>query len=240
MRLNEIITETQVDEIDRRGFLKGMGAAAVAGAAGSAMAQTESPGYWANYAAELADKSIPRITASAFGAAMIGLQPNSGADFSKMKAHIFEKVHAMVTAYCKITNSYKAKEIINKANSNAIKSSQADDPVNRGKFSVKFLIVYKSVLEDALEEWKTKGRQQQPTQRQEQPPQQSTQQQPQEIKLNLKLNRQVGDVITVRGGPADGKKAKVTQILGPNKEGTGNKGLGVIVESVNQGVAEDK
>ena len=39
MRINEIITETQVDEIDRRGFLKGMGAAAVAGGAGYKIGQ---------------------------------------------------------------------------------------------------------------------------------------------------------------------------------------------------------
>jgi len=36
------VAEGQLDEIDRRGFLKGMGAAAVAGAAGSAMAQNQS------------------------------------------------------------------------------------------------------------------------------------------------------------------------------------------------------
>ena len=43
MRINEIITETQVDEIDRRGFLRGLGAAAVAGAAGNAKADWAGP-----------------------------------------------------------------------------------------------------------------------------------------------------------------------------------------------------
>jgi len=38
MRINEIIAESKLDEIDRRGFLKGMGAAAIAGTAGSVKA----------------------------------------------------------------------------------------------------------------------------------------------------------------------------------------------------------
>ena len=38
MKIRDIITEELLDEISRRGFLKGLGAAAVAGAAGGAMA----------------------------------------------------------------------------------------------------------------------------------------------------------------------------------------------------------
>ncbi len=38
MKVNDIITEEQIDEIDRRGFLKGVGAAALAGVSGNAIA----------------------------------------------------------------------------------------------------------------------------------------------------------------------------------------------------------
>jgi transcription antitermination factor NusG len=232
MRINDIIIETQVDEIDRRGFLKGMGAAALAGAAGSAMGQTQGPGYWANYAAELANNSIPKITAGAVLGAVAGIRLNKS-DFEKMKAQVFEKVHKMVEAYCRITNSYNAKEIINTANSQAVKSSQADDAFNRGKFSVKFLIVYKSVLEDGLEQWKIKGTQQPPVAPVAQQPQKA---EPQEIQLNIKADKKVGDTVKMMSGPYEGKRVQITQIVGqrdkPTANGHTHKALGRVLESI--------
>lgn len=52
MRFHEIIREEQLDEIDRRGFLRGLGAAALAGTAGAAAARV-TPGE---------DPNINRLT----------------------------------------------------------------------------------------------------------------------------------------------------------------------------------
>ena len=43
MRLKDIVTEQQLKEMDRRGFLKGVAATAAAGAVGSSMAQQDDP-----------------------------------------------------------------------------------------------------------------------------------------------------------------------------------------------------
>jgi hypothetical protein len=232
------LLEGSLEEIDRRGFLKGMGAgaAAVAGAGLPTLAQAKGPGYWANYAGKKLEDATSGFKIKLRSA---DIEISTG-DSVSPREYIATNVYDLVTKYCELTDCYNAKQAIDNATNEAIRISKIDSFVYRAGSDKQFVLAYRASLNDEVYEWRKAGK---PTQKQEQPAPQSSVQQPQkaapqEIKLNLKLNRQVGDIVTVNGGVADGKRVKVTQILGPNEKGTGNKGLGVIVESVEQGVAE--
>ena len=244
---DDVDYENMIDEVDRRGFLKGLGAAAVAGAAGSAMAQSKAkgPGYWANYAVSTAKAKLGGFKidlgamsdhfASQPGPGQITIQQGNSAQRAEAKwAQVTIDAHELVTRYCVETDSYNAKQVIDDAIDDGIKAGDLGGTFIKANATLNFWLAFKASINDAHYEWKKAGRPSQAEQPKQQPPQQP----PQEIKLNLKPNRQVGDIVTVNGGVANGKKVKVTQILGPNEKGTGNKGLGVVVESVNQGVAE--
>jgi hypothetical protein len=226
------VFESSLEEIDRRGFLKGMGAAAVAGAIPLG-AKAQSPNYpqLANYAVQKADEIV-----TSYPSVMTGGRRSYFANYTR------ENVYNSTIWYLNNTNGYNAEQVINygilsaKRECDALKTGFGDligggglrDNVGM-KVVNTFVQTYNAAITQKYNEV------QQQSQQQSQQPHKSA---PQEIKLKLKLNRQVGDIILVRGGPADGKKAKITQIFGPNEEGTANKGLGVIIESVEQGMAE--
>ena len=248
MRLNEIITETQVDEIDRRGFLKGMGAAAVAGAGASlpTLAQAKGPGYWANYAGKVLADSTGGLKIKLRSA---DIEISTGDSVSPIE-YMATNVYELVTKYCELTDSYNAKQAIDNATKEAIKISKIDSFVYRSGSEKQFVLAYRASLNDEVYEWKKQRKPAQTTQQQpqQQPAAQTTQQPqkvaPQEIQLNIKADKKVGDTVKMMSGPNEGKRVQITQIIGqrdkPTANGHTHKALGRVLESVNHGVAEDK
>ena len=107
------VAETELEEVDRRGFLKGLGAAAVAGAAGgvATKADAQEINKWVSYATNLATKSMERI------------HQDSGYD---LRNWLVVNVSNWVTDYCTKTNSYKAKEVIDYCNQQGLDASGLD------------------------------------------------------------------------------------------------------------------
>jgi len=107
------------EDITRRGFLQGAGAAAVAGAAGgvATKANAQEIVKWANYAAKLAVDSIWNLLKE---------QTNRVEIEYDWKGYVYQNVHNWVTNYCAQTNSYNAKNVIDYCN------SVAYDSIGRG------------------------------------------------------------------------------------------------------------
>lgn len=238
------VSEGSLEEIDRRGFLKGMGAAAVAGAAGSVNAQSFS---FAND--ELLGDSVSDAVQSVSSLRSMKSRFLSPVHRTKILGFAEEKLNEMLLAFIRETGISDIKKIAEQVNVTALKQANADpepgfgdrfqsqmDPVAPGLNNMaakeaadqvgNFLLYYKRGLGYYYKKIKNPE-----SINQHQEPQKAA---PHEIKLNLKSDRKVGDIVTVRSGPHEGKRVKVTQILGPNKEGKGNKGLGVVVESVSE------
>jgi hypothetical protein len=101
------------EDITRRGFLKGAGAAAVAGAAGgvATKANAQQVSQWVKYATDLATKSMGRI------------HQDTGYD---LRNWLVVNVSNWVTDYCTKTNSYNAKEVIDYCNQQGLEASGLD------------------------------------------------------------------------------------------------------------------
>lgn len=110
---NCVPNESVDEDITRRGFLKGVGAAAVAGAAGgtATKANAQQVSQWVKYATDLATKSMGRI------------HQDTGYD---LRNWLVVNVSNWVTDYCTKTNSYNAKEVIDYCNQQGLEASGLD------------------------------------------------------------------------------------------------------------------
>jgi thermostable 8-oxoguanine DNA glycosylase len=106
------VAEGSLEEVDRRGFLKGMGAAAVAGAAGGSMtkANAQEVTQWVRYATELSINTFKRFARG----------QDTGYD---LRNWLVVNVSNWVTDYCAKTNSYNAKAVIDYCNQQAIEAT---------------------------------------------------------------------------------------------------------------------
>jgi hypothetical protein len=107
------LAEGSLEEVDRRGFLKGLGAAAVAGAAGgvATKADAQEVTQWTKYATDLAVRTMSRI------------HPDTGYD---LRNWLVTNVGNWVSDYCRQTNSYNAKNVIDSCNQQAYEASGLD------------------------------------------------------------------------------------------------------------------
>jgi hypothetical protein len=141
------VAEGSLEEIDRRGFLKGMGAAAVAGAAGGATkANAQQVSQWVKYATDLATKSMGRISRQ------------TGYD---LRNWLVVNVSNWVTDYCTKTNSYNAKEVIDYCNQQGLEASGLDKEhalvtaflTNMKDRYQDFLSAYRAAISDKIQEF---------------------------------------------------------------------------------------
>lgn len=102
-------TIDQLDEISRRGFLQGAGAAAVAGAAGgtATKANAQQVSQWVKYATDLATSTFRQFARG----------QDTGYD---LRNWLVSNVSHWVMTYCVDTNSYNAKEVIDYCNRQAL------------------------------------------------------------------------------------------------------------------------
>jgi len=121
-------------EVDRRGFLKGLGAAAVAGAAGgvATKADAQEVTQWTKYATDLATRTIGRI------------HQDTGYD---LRNWLVTNVGNWVSDYCRQTNSYNAKNVIDTCNQQAYEASGLD---KENKLVSAFLTNMKNRYQDFL------------------------------------------------------------------------------------------
>jgi hypothetical protein len=153
----QVVAEGNLEEIDRRGFLKGVGAAAVAGAAGGVTAQTNnSPTEFANYAARLATSSIkdglPMI------ARMTGGDNVRGGWFN----HVYPNIHQMILSYCTSTNSYNARQVIDSANKTALQASGITEVTPGRNFANQinvFMSTYRGEILQAVRQYENQSTQ---------------------------------------------------------------------------------
>jgi len=111
------MAEGSLEEIDRRGFLKGVGAAAVAGAAGGAKAQNVNYAEAAATAVRKAQDAVGSFNSVKFGG-----------EGSRIKNYIGQNVNRAVLAYCMDTNGYMVNEVIDYATNFAYKQADAVPP----------------------------------------------------------------------------------------------------------------
>ena len=160
----------QLDEIDRRGFLKGMGAAAVAGAAGglSKNAKAQSMNY--DDAARLAVQKAQEAIGKFFWV-------NVGGQRSRIMDFIAQNVNKAIMAYCMDTNGYQVMEVIDYATDKAFNAADQTKPSIEDRAGQKlaistanvFMNTYDSVILQKFNEY----RQRAPQQQKQQPQQQS-------------------------------------------------------------------
>jgi hypothetical protein len=127
-------TEDSLEEVDRRGFLKGLGAAAVAGAAGgvATKADAQEVTQWTKYATDLATRTMGRI------------HQDTGYD---LRNWLVTNVGNWVSDYCRQTNSYNAKNVIDTCNQQAYEASGLD---KENKLVSAFLTNMKNRYQDFL------------------------------------------------------------------------------------------
>jgi hypothetical protein len=101
-------------EVDRRGFLRGLGAAAVAGAAGGATtkANAQEITKWVNYATNLATKTMGGR-----------IHQDTGYD---LRNWLVVNVSNWVTDYCNKTNSFNAQTVIDYCNQQGVEAAGLD------------------------------------------------------------------------------------------------------------------
>ena len=113
---SEPIMESQgvAEDLTRRGFLKGAGAAAVAGAAGgtTTKANAQQITQWVKYATDLAVKTT-----------LGRLHQDTGYD---LRNWVATNVGNWVNGYCAQTNSYNAKNVIDYCNQQGLSASGLD------------------------------------------------------------------------------------------------------------------
>ena len=229
------VTEDSLEEIDRRGFLKGLGAAAMAGAAGSAKAID-----FSDPIDEIVDETIKELSENR--------ALNTSYLPADKKIVLLDGVRK--TLYDALISFIQQTGIKNVSTVAKIAKKAGLEKAGEGQFG-KFAAAYsagghpqvmvkqaydtcQNFKEAYIGSLRVQFKQFKTNQQPEQPAQQPQKSEQQEIKLNLKPNRKVGDLITVNSGPHEGKRVRVTQVLGPNEKGTGNKGLGVIIEGVTE------
>jgi len=172
-----VATKKKTDEaIDRRGFLKGLGAAAMTGAIGKASAQEVVK--WANYAAKLAVDSIWNLLKEQAWLDADGrwhpspsFNQNTGSSRVEIeydwRGYVYQNIHNWVTSYCAQTNSYNAKNVIDYCNSVAYDSMGRGEKTDSffGKLAQnmaagsekeqvnKFVQSYRAAITEKTEEW---------------------------------------------------------------------------------------
>ena len=104
------VAESDLEEVDRRGFLKGLGAAAGAAALGSTAtnANAQEVNKWVKYATDLALRTMSR------------LHQDTGYD---LRNWLVTNVGNWVSDYCFKTNSYNAKSVIDYCNQQGYEAS---------------------------------------------------------------------------------------------------------------------
>jgi len=163
------VAEGSLSEIDRRGFLKGMGAAAVAGAAGGAKAQEVKFDVAARIAVQKAQTAIGKFFTVKFGG-----------EQSRIMDYIAQNVNKAVLAYCMDTNGYNVLEVIDYATDSAYRAADAVPPsiTDRGgaKTAIStantFMDAYTAAILQKLNEYTKAGRSRQQSQPQQQAQQQ--------------------------------------------------------------------
>jgi hypothetical protein len=227
------IEQGNMDEADlnRRGFLKGMGAAAVAGAAGGAKAQDVSYDEAARIAVQKAQQSISKFISLTIGGSK-----------SRILDYIGENVNKAILAYCIDTDAYNVMAVIDYATNRAYQAGDAvpiaiiDRSSSATSISVAnaFMNAYSAAIAQKFNEYKKRSQIGTP---------------PVQDQLNNDLkvtyvdtNKRVGDIVVTKGNNTlpDGTKLEIVKIVGP-ADLPGKrpiKALGKIIESVNQGVAE--
>jgi hypothetical protein len=132
--MQEGVAEGSLEEIDRRGFLKGLGAAAVTGAAGgvATKADAQEVTQWTKYATDLATRTMGRI------------HQDTGYD---LRNWLVTNVGNWVSDYCRQTNSYNAKNVIDTCNQQAYEASGLD---KENKLVSAFLTNMKNRYQDFL------------------------------------------------------------------------------------------
>jgi hypothetical protein len=108
------VAEGSLEEIDRRGFLKGLGAAAVAGAAGSAKAQNVNYAEVAAAAVQKAQNAIGSFNSVKFGG-----------ERNRIMNFIAQNVNRAVLAYSMDTNGYMVNDVIDYATNFAYRQADA-------------------------------------------------------------------------------------------------------------------
>jgi len=155
------------EDLTRRGFLQGAGAAAVAGTAGSAKAQTVKFDVAARIAVQKAQGAIGKFFTVKFGG-----------EQSRIMDYIAQNVNKAVLAYCMDTNGYNVLEVIDYATDSAYRAADAVPPsiTDRGgaktaiSIANTFMDAYTAAILQKLNEYIRVGRSQQQPQQQ---PQQS-------------------------------------------------------------------
>ena len=141
------MAEGSLEEVDRRGFLKGLGAAAVAGAAGvSTKADAQEVTQWTKYATDLAVRTMSRI------------HQDTGYD---LRNWLVTNVSNWVTDYCSRTNSYNAKNVIDYCNQQGLEASGLDKQnalvtaflTNMKNRYQDFLSAYRAALTEKTQEY---------------------------------------------------------------------------------------
>jgi DNA-binding protein Fis len=161
--------EGSLEEIDRRGFLKGVGAAAVAGAAGGAKAQEVKFDVAARIAVQKAQTAIGKF-----------FWIRLGGEQSRIMDYIAQNVNKAVLAYCMDTNGYNVLEVIDYATDSAYRAADAVPPsiTDRGgaKTAIStantFMDAYTAAILQKLNEYTRAGRSQQQSRPQQQAQQQ--------------------------------------------------------------------
>jgi hypothetical protein len=155
MKINQILSETELHdllEMDRRGFLKGLGAATVAGATGGITkgAKAQNVNY-AQYAMMAAKKAGDSITSSNW----VALSGSAGT----VRSYVSNNIQQLVTAYCMDTDAYNIENVIEYANKQSLEAADnvgytlgADRRTISVDKSNAFVSTYRSVLMQKIRE----------------------------------------------------------------------------------------